>query len=310
MPTDTPPPTSPKPAHEVEYRPQFTEASIWRRSDYWMGIDPPPSFVLSGVRYFSTGNTRPLSLDALLVPPPGLEEATRALAEWDRDLAAYYGDVDRVGPGPEARHLRTALAHVAEQRSRLAELREERDRWEDRVTALRTEIEGVRRERDEVARNADRIFCAACERLDAHEAPGVTLSERIDGLAAERDLARSALAAGVERDATYRHALAWAIVHADRKAAWQLEVYAVVGGLALKREDDAELSAAYETIAMSGPCNWNWHPSARDPKTLALLGREPAPGERVVDTLNAWIRVPAAEWPAVLPAPVREEPTT
>src|SRR3990167_3658265 len=86
MPTDTPPPTSPKPAHEVEYRPQFTEASIWRRSDYWMGIDPPPSFVLSGVRYFSTGNTRPLSLDALLVPPPGLEEATRALAEWDRDL--------------------------------------------------------------------------------------------------------------------------------------------------------------------------------------------------------------------------------
>jgi len=81
--------------------------------------------------------------------------ARAALAEWDRDLIAYYGDVDRVGPGPEARHLRTALAHVAEQRSRLAELREERDRWEDRVTALRTEIEGVRRERDEVARNAD-----------------------------------------------------------------------------------------------------------------------------------------------------------
>ena len=56
-----------------------------------------------------------------------------------------------------------------------------------RVAAMTARVAEAERERDEIARNADRIFGAACERLDVHGAPGVALSERIDGLAGERD---------------------------------------------------------------------------------------------------------------------------
>ena len=75
-------------------------------------------------------------------------------------------------------HLRTALARVDE---------------------LAVEVAGLTQERNAIATNADRIFCDACDRLDAHSAPGVTLSERIDGLAQERDEARQALDAALSK---------------------------------------------------------------------------------------------------------------
>ena len=103
--------------------------------------------------------------------------------------------------------------------------------------------------------------------------------------------------------AEMRRWCAWALVHADGRARWQLDVYAKVGGLAMRRKDDAELMAVYTEIASDGPCNWNWYGHRREPLTVALLGREPAPGERVTDTLNAWVGRPAEEWPAVLPVP-------
>lgn len=101
----------------------------------------------------------------------------------------------------------------------------------------------------------------------------------------------------------WRRALAWAIVHANGKDAWQLEVYAVIGRLAMAPRAARKLRAAYEHIAGTGPCNWNWRPSPRDEKTLAILGREPARGEDVVATFNRWVGRPAAEWPDVLPVP-------
>jgi hypothetical protein len=101
----------------------------------------------------------------------------------------------------------------------------------------------------------------------------------------------------------WRRSLAWAITHAEARSTWQLEVYAKVGGLASRREDDAELMAVYADIGETGPCNWSWHNGYGHPSTAAILGREPARGERVIDTFNLWLRTPAEHWPDVLPVP-------
>lgn len=66
------------------------------------------------------------------------------------------------------------------------------------VARLRTALATAEGERDTIAKNADRTFCDACERLDRHEAPGITISERIDGLARQRDAAQR-LGAEAER---------------------------------------------------------------------------------------------------------------
>ena len=99
----------------------------------------------------------------------------------------------------------------------------------------------------------------------------------------------------------WRAVCAWAIVHAEARAVWQLDVYAKVGGLAVKREDDAELMSVYTDLSNAGPCNWSWHNGYRRPVVAAILGREPERGERVVDTFNAWVGVDPAAWPDVLP---------
>lgn len=101
----------------------------------------------------------------------------------------------------------------------------------------------------------------------------------------------------------WRRTLAWAIVHAEARATWQLDVYWKVGGLAMRRVDDDELMAVYDDIALDAPCNWSWHNGHGHPSTAAILGREPAEGERVIDTFNLWVRTPAEQWPDVLPVP-------
>lgn len=62
------------------------------------------------------------------------------------------------------------------------------------LAALLAEVRGLWEDRVAIADRANRIVFDACDRLDAHAAPGVTLTERIDGLARERDEARHELA--------------------------------------------------------------------------------------------------------------------
>lgn len=90
---------------------------------------------------------------------------------------------------------RAALAADVAQTSTRPQMRAALDSALARVDELEAEVAGLTHERTAIAANADRIFCAACDRLDAHEAPGVTLTERIDGLARERDKLRALLAA-------------------------------------------------------------------------------------------------------------------
>ena len=106
-----------------------------------------------------------------------------------------------------------------------------------------------------------------------------------------------------------RRALAHAIVHAEARCRWQLDVYAKVGGLAMRRETDAELMAAYADISNTGPCDWSWHNGYRHPSTAHVLGRDPVRGESVFDTFNHWLRTPPEEWPDVLPPPTPQPDT-
>ncbi len=140
-----------------------------------------------------------------------------------------------------------------------------------------------------------------------------TSDEAHDFLGARRALTEAAV--GIERGEylegidevpafpapNLRRHLAWAIVHADKRVAWQCLVYSEIGPLAIAEGAAPELSAAYDRVWSAGPCNWNWHNGYRHPTTAFILGREPAKGERVVDTFNAWIGVDV--WPEVLPVP-------
>ena len=62
------------------------------------------------------------------------------------------------------------------------------------LAALLAENEELRRERDQIARQADRQFNHICEIIDASGVAGVTAMERIGNLAGERDEARRIVA--------------------------------------------------------------------------------------------------------------------